>query len=264
MNKDNLKNIINFKDYPLDEANWLKKIQNQFDETGIVSLENFVLPESMDNIKKESLSKLNHAYFNPQEHNVYLKSKDKMYPSEHPRNKKVKSSKGCITDDLINSLSPLKIIYNSSKFIDFISFVTKQDSIHPYKDKLSSINIHYARRGEELGWHFDNSTFAITLMINEVSRGGEFEYTEPLRGSSINQTKEFENVSNVLNGKTEIKKISMKSGGLLLFNGKNSMHRVTKVHCNEIRILAVLAYNDKPGVSLSKSAQMTFYGRTDG
>jgi hypothetical protein len=56
----------------------------------------------------------------------------------------------------------------------------------------------------------------------------------------------------------------MKSGGLLLFNGKNSMHRVTKVNCDEIRMLAVLAYNDKPGVSLSKSAQMTFYGRTDG
>ena len=53
MNEDNLKNIINFKDYPINETNWLKKIQNQFDETGIVSLENFVLPESMDNIKKE-------------------------------------------------------------------------------------------------------------------------------------------------------------------------------------------------------------------
>ena len=201
MNEVNLKNIINLEDYPINEAHWLKKIQNQFDETGIVSLENFVLPESMDNIKKESLSKLNHAYFNPQEHNVYLKSEDEMYSSEHPRNRKVKSSKGCITDDLINLLSPLKIIYNSSTFVDFISFVTKQDSIHPYKDKLSSINIHYARRGEELGWHFDNSSFAITLMINEVSSGGEFEYTKPLRGSSINQSKEFENISNVLNGK---------------------------------------------------------------
>ena len=116
MNEVNLKNIINLEDYPINEANWLKKIQNQFDETGIVSLENFVLPESMDNIKKESLSKLNYAYFNPQEHNVYLKSKDKMYPSEHPRNKKVKSSKGCITDDLINSLSPLKIILQSVFF----------------------------------------------------------------------------------------------------------------------------------------------------
>ena len=54
MNEVNLKNILNLEDYPINEANWLKKIQNQFDETGIVSLENFVLPESMDNIKKES------------------------------------------------------------------------------------------------------------------------------------------------------------------------------------------------------------------
>ena len=115
-----------------------------------MSLENFVSPESMDNIKKESLSKLNHAYLNPQEHNVIL-SQRQMYPRT-PEKKKVKPSKGCITDDLINSLS-LKIIYNSSKFIDFVSFVTKQDSIHPYKDTLSSINIHYARRGEEPGWY---------------------------------------------------------------------------------------------------------------
>ena len=51
MNEVNLKNIINLEDYPINEAHWLKKIQKQFDETGIVSLENFVLPESMDNIK---------------------------------------------------------------------------------------------------------------------------------------------------------------------------------------------------------------------
>ena len=139
MNEVNLKNIINLEDYPINEAHWLKKIQNQFDETGIVSLENFVLPESMDNIKKESLSKLNHAYFNPQEHNVYLKSEDKMYPSEHPRNKKVKSSKGCITDDLINLLSPLKIIYNSPKFIDFKESLIKES--FTFFSVLSSISV---------------------------------------------------------------------------------------------------------------------------
>ena len=80
MNEVNLKNIINLEDYPINEVNWLKKIQNQFDESGIVALENFVLPESMGDIKKESLSKLNHAYFNPQEHNVCL-----LYTSPSPR-----------------------------------------------------------------------------------------------------------------------------------------------------------------------------------
>jgi hypothetical protein len=53
----------------------------------------------------------------------------------------------------------------------------------------------------------------------------------------------------------------MIAGGLLLFNGKNSMHRVTKVIGDDIRILAVLAYNQEKGISLSKSAQKTFYGK---
>ena len=53
----------------------------------------------------------------------------------------------------------------------------------------------------------------------------------------------------------------MKPGGMLLFNGKDSMHRVTKVNCDEVRILAVFAYNKEPGISLSKSAQKTFYGK---
>ena len=60
----------------------------------------------------------------------------------------------------------------------------------PYKDTLSSINVHFARMGEELGWHFDNSSFAITLMINDVSVGGEFEYTQPIRGSKIEKNQE--------------------------------------------------------------------------
>ena len=46
------------------------------------------------------------------------------------------------------------------------------------------------------------------------------------------------------------------------FSGVNSL-RHGKVKSNETRILAVLAYNDKPGVSLSTSAQMTFYGKSE-
>ena len=114
-----------------------------------------------------------------------------------------------------------------------------------------------------MGWHFDNSSFAITLMINDVSAGGEFEYTQPIRGTTVEKDKEFKNVSMVLNNKFQTTKVTMKPGGLLLFNGKNSMHIVKKVKSNETRILAVLAYNDKPGVSLSTSAQMSFYGKSD-
>jgi len=46
-----------------------------------------------------------------------------------------------------------------------------------------------------------------------------------------------------------------------LFRGRNSMHRVTPVKGCRTRMLAVLAYNIEPGISLSESARLTFYGR---
>ena len=98
-------------------------------------------------------------------------------------------------------------------------------------------------------------------MIKPVKQGGVFEYTSKIRGDNISHEREFETVSKILNDDFPIKSISMKAGGLLLFNGKNSMHRVTKVIGDETRILAVLAYNENKGVSLSKSAQKTFYGK---
>ena len=39
------------------------------------------------------------------------------------------------------------------------------------------------------------------------------------------------------------------------------MHRVTPTEGHTTRMLVVLAYNSEPGVALSESARMTFYGR---
>ena len=53
------------------------------------------------------------------------------------------------------------------------------------------------------------------------------------------------------------------AGTLVFFRGRNSMHRVAPNEGERTRMLAVLAYNSEPGVSLSESARMTFYGRLD-
>ncbi len=53
----------------------------------------------------------------------------------------------------------------------------------------------------------------------------------------------------------------MEPGALVLFRGRNSIHRVSPNESDKTRMLAVLAYNAKPDVSLSESARMTFYGR---
>ena len=132
--------------------------------------------------------------------------------------------------------------------------------LYPYADPLSSINIHYAERGQELGWHFDNSSFAITLLIQKPAAGGRFEYLKDLRDAGAGEMN-FEGVGALLDGAVAPEVLTMEPGTLVLFRGRNSVHRVSPNESDVTRMLAVLAYNAEPGVALSESARQTFYGR---
>ena len=71
----------------------------------------------------------------------------------------------------------------------------------------------------------------------------------------------YELAGKVLDRKVPIETLAMDPGDLVFFRGRNSMHRVTPVEGSVTRMLVVLAYNTEPGISLSESARMTFYGR---
>jgi hypothetical protein len=90
--------------------------------------------------------------------------------------------------------------------------------------------------------------------------GGNFEYVSDLRNAEQNEMN-FTGVESVLSGKTKVNRLDTRPGTLILFRGKNSIHRVTPTEGPRERILVVLAYNSKPGISLSESARMTFFGR---
>ena len=125
---------------------------------------------------------------------------------------------------------------------------------------MSSINLHYASEGQELGWHFDNSSFAITLLIQRPLDGAHFEYVKNARDADAGDMN-YDSVKKILDGAVSVERLNMNAGGLVLFRGRNSMHRVTPTIGDITRMLVVLAYNTEPGVSLSESARMTFYGR---
>jgi len=200
------------------------------------------------------------AYYKKSAHNVYLATNDSDYAAEHPRNRCVTSSKGCITTDQIPATSALHTLYNNESFKQFLCTVLKEPELHEYADPLSSINLHYAQDGQELGWHFDNSSFAITLLIQKPDGGGVFEYVKDARNAEAGDMN-FELVGKVLDGQSKVNTLDINAGDLVLFRGRNSMHRVTPTVGATTRMLAVLAYNTEPGVSLSASARNTFYGR---
>ena len=132
--------------------------------------------------------------------------------------------------------------------------------IYPYKDTLSSINYNYYEKHQQLGWHFDNASFAITLMIQSPDSGGVFQY--------INKGRDFEKkyinknlIKSVLNENYPVNELSVQPGSLILFYGRNYLHRVTPVTSNRRRILVTLNYNLEKDIMLSENARLTFFGR---
>ncbi|MBF0277228.1 MAG: 2OG-Fe(II) oxygenase [SAR324 cluster bacterium] len=255
--------IINLERNPINDLKgFARDCKRQLQEKGALMLPGFVLAPELNRLKKEAEGAKVLAFFCEQSHTAYLSAPISEFPDDHPRNRQVHSSKGCITDDQIREDSPLRTIYDSQEFQQFICTVLGESCLFPYADSLSSINIHFYETGQELGWHFDNSSFAITLLIQAPLAGGELEYVRQLRNSAKGEMN-FEGVEAVLNGDSETNSLSFEAGTLVLFRGRDTLHRVTPVQGQRERIQAVLAYNTEPAVSLSKEARLTFFGRLE-
>ena len=150
---------------------------------------------------------------------------------------------------------------NSCRLHQFLCAVLKIEEIYPYDDDLSSINLHFAAEGCELGWHFDNSSFAVTMLLQAPEAGGHFEYVTDVRDADAGEMG-FEAVEAILDGETPVERLTFDPGDLVLFRGRNTMHRVTPTEGAVNRMLVVYAFNDQPGIALSESALQTFYGRS--
>ncbi|WP_058960287.1 MULTISPECIES: HalD/BesD family halogenase [unclassified Pantoea] len=252
--------LIRFDLHPLADADWRRECREQLNQHGALVLRQFLQPDALQSIIAEGNAQRHLAYHTLSKHNVYLMKKDEAYDADHPRNRDVISTKGCITDDVIAAESPLRQLYNDELFKSFLCDVLGETALYPYADPLSSINLHYAPDGQELGWHFDNSSFAITLLVQKPRAGGIFQYVKDLRDADAGEMN-FEGVAAVLDQRQPVDALAIEAGDLVLFRGRNSMHRVTPTEGDITRMLAVLAYNTQPGIALSETARMTFYGR---
>ena len=257
---------INLKQYPLSEKGFRADCQRTLDSDGVLVISDFLQPSTIASMQSEGKANQHLAYYTAKRHNIYLISPDLNYPGSHPRNRTVASSKGCITTDQIPADSALRTLYTATIFREFLCAVLGESNLYEYADALSSINLHYASAGQELGWHFDNSSFAVTLMIQRPESGGVFEYVTNVRDADsgdMNDSMSYELADKVLEGTAAAKTLAMDAGTLVLFRGRNALHRVTPVVGDRTRMLAVLAYNTEPGLALSESARLTFFGRLE-
>ena len=247
--------------HPITDDGYVAQCRDRLDRDGALVLAGFARPGTIEQIVAESTPREADAFFAGTTHNVYLTPADPALADDHPYNRQVASSKGLIADDEIPTDSPLREIYDDASFHLFLCGALGIDEIHPYADDLSSINVHFAAEGMELGWHFDNSSFAVTMLLQAAEGGAHFEHVPAVRDADAGDMA-FDRVGTILDGDELVHTLNFGPGDLVLFRGRNAIHRVTPTEGGTTRVLVVFAFNDQPGVALSESALTTFYGRT--
>jgi hypothetical protein len=199
------------------------------------------------------------AFVCSQPHNVYLVAADPAYPPGHARNRQVRSAKAVLAHDEIPASSPLRAIYGAGDFRAFVCDALQIERLFAFDDPLASININFYGAGQELGWHFDNSIFTVTLMLRQAESGGMFEFAPDIREESAAG---YATVGRILDGDpAAVQELKQDPGALVLFKGSRSLHRVTPCLGPCARTIAILSYASEPNYGLKPHTRMLFYGR---
>jgi len=96
--------------FPIRNRGFCAECKRTLDENGALVLRQFLTPGAIKAIRREGEKYQHLAYYTVNDHNIYLAPPDADFPADHPRNRLVSSSKGCITDDQIPVDSALRTL----------------------------------------------------------------------------------------------------------------------------------------------------------
>jgi hypothetical protein len=255
-----LARIVDLDRYPLDAA-LVEECRESLRRDGAVKLEGFVRPDAVERMVDDARALASRGYPNDATHNAYFDDElDESLPADHPRRILVRSAQKAVAMDLLPPDFAPRAIYESDEATRFVAAVLEKDVLFRSADPLDGCNMTVYEEGDELGWHFDQSEFSVTLMIQRSDAGGDFEYVPLVRTP---EDERYDDVRDVLQGKSDrVRLLASEPGTLAFFRGRYSLHRVPPIGGSTPRMNSVLTYTAEPGHKLSPMAQQMYYGRT--
>ena len=236
------------------------KLKDKFHQEGLCIIKNFI-NQSMLHKLKESLNNLSsQAFYNKVKGNAYLNNEDPELPKDHAKNIISTTSLSVIAYDQIPEKNILKQIYHNPNVLNLISTIIDKGPLYPYACPLGAINIAYMKEGDSLRWHFDQSDFVVSLPIQDADAGGQFEYVANIRSAQEENYNEVRKI--LLDDYANISSLTTAPGSLIIFQGKNTIHRVREVLGKTPRVVALFAYSFEKDFNSSDYLRKIRYGRT--
>jgi alkylated DNA repair dioxygenase AlkB len=263
--------IVNFRLYPIadmdsPEARELViQSRSQFADAVSCHLPNFVNPIALQRAIDE-LPSMEQAHLYDQNRGAYDLEDPKAsayrptFRSDDPMAKLHRRHQYWFGQDDLEAQSVLCTLYAWPNLTRFMAAVLQQEPLFTIDDPLMGVLINVSSQGDELGWHVDSHDFAITLLLQKPERGGVYQYVPHTGPGDEN----FGKVPALFAGdESEVRTVPMEPGSLVLFRGRNTLHRVTPSQGDRQRLLALFAYEPVPHRVFGPSFRRRLLGRVD-
>lgn len=262
--------FVNLARYPIEDLGssryqaLVKRCREQFDDAVSCHLPDFLRTDAIANALREIDQKQNLAHLYIQHRGAYNLEDPRTAAHavtlnpEDPRAMPHRRHQYWIGTDDLSGSCPVKSIYDWPNLTQFVRDVLDVPELYTVDDPLMRVLINVHRKGDELGWHVDSHDYAVTILLREAGQGGLYQYV-PMTGPGDSN---FDYAANLFQGDlSRVRTVPMGPGSMVIFRGRNTLHRVTPVGGGENRVLALLAYDPVPGRNFGPSFRRNLLNR---
>ncbi|MEM8656042.1 MAG: 2OG-Fe(II) oxygenase [Pseudomonadota bacterium] len=256
--------IVDFDRYPLHRPHtqeWDALVSHAkagLARDGLFNLSGFMRPQALAQVLDHVQPRMaTQSFHHRRAHNIYFQDTVDGLSPDDPALAKVETANHTLCHDQMRDTA-LDQLYQWPEFATFLAAVMDKPKLFTMSDALAGLNVLEYRPGEALNWHFDRSIFTTTLLLQEASVGGLFEYAKDLRSD---EDPNHSGIAALLAGRIAPTTLTQAAGTLNVFLGVNTAHRVSRVGPGTSRIVAVLSHYDTPGRAFTAQEQMGFFGR---
>ena len=152
---------------------------------------------------------------------------------------------------------------SGTQLLVFVGRILGREPLYRYADPIGALNLAVMVEGDELGWHYDQTDFVVSLAVQSSERGGDFENVARLRSADDER---YDAVSRILQEgeRDDVVVEPMEPGTLMLFEGRYSLHRVTPIKWCAILATSVCSVTTPSPTRCRPSClKLVRYGRSE-
>lgn len=233
----NVASLVDVDRWPMDDDALASRLNKTFIDENIVVLPGFIKESALPSLVSECDELARIAYHTDVNANLDVVAYDQ-FPAD----------------------SVIRAIYEWDPLMHFVARVLGEKELFRYADPFGALNLAVMRDGHELGWHFDQTDFVVSIALQPSTEGGHFENVPRIRSADNDNEQVIADVRS--GGRDDLVRVEpMTPGTLMVFNGRWSYHRVSQVRGNVPRHVALLAYDTKPGTDSNTELKLGRYGR---